>query len=277
MTITMKIPGPVIAVVSELLASHYTHASLNSLFSENGAPGDTPLANKVDKCSTWLKRANSDGKIDPFVVLGKILEEYMDYEIPESNFNINQWQAGRERIKSALARYGLRYLFDGSIVSINGGFAAQGLAIILRQRDLPAVTAEFQRALDTADSDPPAGVTAACSLLESLFQIYIEDENLEMPATKTIKPLWSVVSKNLGLEPAAMPDDDLKRILSGMFSIVDGVGAFRTHAGSAHGGGRNRYRPQARHARLAINSAQTLAMFVLETWDAARALHKQAS
>jgi Abortive infection C-terminus len=140
---------------------------------------------------------------------------------------------------------------------------------------LPAVAAEFQRALDAVDSDPPAAITAACSLLESLFRIYIEDENLDMPTTKTIKPLWGVVIKNLGLEPAAMPDDDLKRILSGMFSIVDGVGALRTHAGSAHGAGRNRYRPQSRHARLAINSAHTLVMFILETWEA-RTRQKQA-
>jgi hypothetical protein len=107
------------------------------------------------------------------------------------------------------------------------------------------------------------------------LRIYIEDENLEMPAAKTIKPLWGVVSKHLGLEPAAMPDDDLKRILSGMSSIVDGVGALRTHAGSAHGAGRKQYRPQSRHARLAINSAHTLAMFILETWEA-RTRQKQA-
>jgi hypothetical protein len=169
----------------------------------------------------------------------------------------------------------LRYLFGGSIVSTGGGLAAQCLGTILREKDLPAVTAEFHRALEAVDTDPPAGITAACSLLESLFNIYIEDENLEMPATKTIKPLWGVVSRNLGLDPGAMPDDDLKRILSGMFSIVDGVGSLRTHAGSAHGGGRNRYRAQSRHARLAINSAHTLAMFVLETWEV-RARQTQA-
>jgi hypothetical protein len=271
----MKIPSSVVAVVSELLGSHYTHANLDLIFSENGAPEEKPLGNKVWKCSTWLKRINNDGKLDPLVFLGRILEEYMDYEIPESNFSINQWQTGRERIESALARHGFRYLFGGMIISVNGGLAAQNLATILRERDLPAVAAEFQRALNAVDLDPPAGITAACSLLESLLRIYIEDEGMEMPAVKTIKPLWGVVSKHLGLEPAAMPDDDLKRILSGMFSIVDGVGALRTHAGSAHGAGRKQYRPQSRHARLAINSAHTLAMFILETWEA-RTRHKQA-
>ena len=52
-----------------------------------------------------------------------------------------------------------------------------------------------------------------------------------------------------------------------MISVVDGIGAFRTHAGSAHGGGGLRYRVRARHANLVVNSAQTLALFLIETWE----------
>jgi hypothetical protein len=75
------------------------------------------------------------------------------------------------------------------------------------------------------------------------------------------------VQKALGLDPAEVADDDLKRILSGLASIVDGIGAFRTHVGSAHGRGRKAYRPAARHAKLAIHSAHSLVTFILETWD----------
>ena len=58
-----------------------------------------------------------------------------------------------------------------------------------------------------------------------------------MPNKQTMGPLWSEVSKSLGLSPAQMADDDLKQILSGLFSIANGIGAFRTHEGSAHGHG----------------------------------------
>ncbi|MEO9946799.1 abortive infection family protein [Paraglaciecola sp.] len=44
----------------------------------------------------------------------------------------------------------------------------------------------------------------------------------------------------------------------------------RTHASSAHGEGRKVYNLKPRHARLAINSAHTVALFVLETWDERR-------
>jgi hypothetical protein len=89
-----------------------------------------------------------------------------------------------------------------------------------------------------------------------------------LPDKQSIKPLWTVVQKDLGFDPKDQSDQDVLRVLSGLASIVDGTGAFRTHAGSAHGGGAYRYRVHPRHARLVVNAAHTLATFVIETWDA---------
>jgi Abortive infection C-terminus len=75
------------------------------------------------------------------------------------------------------------------------------------------------------------------------------------------------VAKNLGLSPGQMADDDLKQILSGLFSIAAGVGALRTHRGSAHGHAAKAYKIEARHARLAVHAAHTMALFILETWE----------
>ena len=55
---------------------------------------------------------------------------------------------------------------------------------------------------------------------------------------------------------------EFKRALSGMTSIVDGIGYFITHGGSAHGGGKLRYKISQRHARLTVNSAHTLSAFL---------------
>jgi Abortive infection C-terminus len=113
-----------------------------------------------------------------------------------------------------------------------------------------------------------AAVTAACSILESLFKVYIEDNKaIGMPGDQSLKPLWKAASKHLGLDPSAIEDDDLRKILSGMNSIVDGIGSLRTHTSSAHGHGRRPYRLQARHARLAVHASHTLVAFFIETWD----------
>jgi len=111
-----------------------------------------------------------------------------------------------------------------------------------------------------------AAITAACSILEALFKVYIEDNGIEMPADQSLKPLWKAASKHLGLDPAAIEDDDVKKVLSGLNSVVDGIGSLRTHTGSAHGHGRRKYHLQARHAKLSGISYADALQFTSGTW-----------
>ena len=111
-------------------------------------------------------------------------------------------------------------------------------------------------------------MTAACAIIEAVCKHYLETENIPLPNKQTIAPLWTEVAKNLGLSPGQMADDDLKQILSGLFSIAAGVGALRTHEGSAHGHSNKTYKIEARHGRLAVHAAHTMALFILETWEA---------
>ena len=61
----------------------------------------------------------------------------------------------------------------------------KSLKQILKDRDLAGVDKEFERALANIDKDPPAAITAACSILESLFKVYIKDnKDTECPATR---------------------------------------------------------------------------------------------
>lgn len=262
------IPNPVIAVISEVFGNHYTHSRLDTLFTEIGAPGDPPSGNKVYKCMAWLKRCNSDPQIDAISLLGKLIEEFMEKEISEWDTNEEYWNSNRNRILKALTKYGLSYHQGGQILGGGPGIPSRSLKEILEKCDLVAIETEFQRAIDNVESDPAAGITAACSMIESLCKVYIEDEGLQMPSKQAIKPLWKVVRENLGLDPGTVGDQDISRILSGLTSVVDGIGTLRTHTGSAHGRGRKVYRLEPRHARLAINASHTLVSFVIETWEA---------
>ena len=262
-----QIPNAVIAVVGHELGSHYyNHGQLNKLFMEHGAPGDVPEGNCVTKCIDWLKRSNTDPEVDIFALLGGILEIFMEDQIRPLHQDAKEWAARRERVRSVLTKHGMTYHDGGRVIGGDVGAPTKTLAALIRDRDLRALEIEFERAIQTIDADPPAAVTAACAILESLCKVYIEDERLEMPREQSIKPLWKIVQKKLGLDPAAVQDDDLIRILSGLSSIVDGIGALRTHGGSAHGRGRVAYRLEPRHARLAVHGAHTLTAFILETW-----------
>jgi len=264
-----SIPRPIIAVVGEVLGNYYcSHTRLNTLFMESGAPGEPPPGSCIHKCIEWLKRVNSDASVNPFDVLGKILENFMDLEIPGIGVDNEFWSKNRERVLNILAKYGLSYHQGGQIIGGATGMPAKSLKEILANRNLTSVEAEFQRAMGNVEKDPASGITAACSMIESLCKVYIEDEGLPLPAKKDIMGLWKVVKSNLGLDPKKLEDEDIIKILASLASVVDGIGALRTHTSSAHGRGRKSYRLEPRHARLAIHGACSLVVFVIETWEA---------
>ncbi len=144
---------------------------------------------------------------------------------------------------------------------------AKSLNLLLQEKEFAAVYREFSRCTENIETDPPAAITAACSILESVCKVYIEDKSLAMPSKQSIAPLWKIVSDHIGFDPSRVEDHDIRKILSGLTSVVNGIGSLRTHIGSAHGRGNKSYRVQVRHARLAVNSSYTLVGFVLETWQ----------
>lgn len=267
MTMRRTISGPLIAVVSDVAATRETHASLDSLFMDAGAPGDPPPGSKPAKAQGWLRRTNKDESIDPLSVLGRIIENYMDAPLDENSEWDEEFLKQRGRIASALERADLKYVKGGRIVS---GLAAPAhtLSDYIRKRDLPALDSEFSRAAQHVLSSPREAVSAAGNILESTCKIYIEDNKLEMPSKQDLLSVWAVVRKHLGFDPSRIEDDDLKQILSGLASVAHGIAALRSHASAAHGSGRKPYRLEARHARLAVHAAHTLALFILESWDA---------
>ncbi len=183
------------------------------------------------------------------------------------NFDNEGHQKAKARITRILGENGFEYMRGGKIVSRSTAVPARQLEDLIRDRDLGGVNDEFERALAGVTGDPGAAVTAACSILEALFKVYISDEKLELPTDQSINPLWKVVQSQLGFDPKAVEDDDLKKVLGGLTSIVQGLGSFRTHTGSAHGRGRPRYKLEPRHARVVVNAAHSLAIFVIESWD----------
>jgi len=220
----------------------------------------------VQECLSWLIRVNESPDVDPLQVLGRVLMPFMD----TGGSGYYQGEAcakGQERIRSVLGRCGLTYHEGGIVLAGGASPPVASLEEMLRNKDLLALEIEFRRALDTIEQDPPAAVTAASSILESLFRIIIDEEGLPLPQKQTIKPLWAAVQEKLGLAPGTVSDEDIRRVLSGLISIVDGVGALRTHAGSAHGHGKQAYNVLPRQARLAVHAAHTLCLFVLETWE----------
>ncbi len=270
------IPTPVVALVAQLVSDQETHDGITTMFLYAEASGDSPSGNKVVRATAWLLETNKR-HAEPLAVLGSIISKYMelpevapDYEHdvfldePESQVKLRDTV---RRIEAALAKNGLQYRIGGHIT--DGGLApSKGLRELIHGRDVPAIHREFERAMENVEAKPREAVSAAANILESIFKVYIEDNGLTMPDKQDLQPVFKVVRAHLGLDPANLGDRDLQTIITGLFSVVDGVGALRTHTSSAHSEGRKGYKLEPRHARLAINAAHSVATFILETWDA---------
>lgn len=261
-----EIPAAALAVCAEIMSQHETHASLDTLFIYAGAPGDPPAGSKPAKALAWLRRVNRDESVtDPLRVFGRIIEALMERPLDAKN----SWEAplleARARLTRVLQEHGLQYSIGGRLGSALG-VSTKTLQDFIRERDLVAIAREFERATENVDGDPREAVSAASNILESVCKVYIDDEVLERPAKQDLQGVWAVVCKHLGFDPSQVEDQDLREILSGLISVVHGIGALRTHASSAHGAGRKSYRLEPRHARLAIHAAHTLTLFILETW-----------
>ncbi len=261
------IPAPIIAVVSELVSQYETHATLDSLFMHAGAPGEPPPESKHSKAMAWLRRVNKDEEVEPLEVLGLIIEGYMEEE-PDSEFDawFQEKQKKVDRLRNALQKANLSYIQGGKIIGAHST-PAISLEQHIRKRNIESVNLEFDRAISNIESNPREAISAACNILESVFKVYIEEEGIEMPNKKDLKPTWAVVRESLNFDPSKVEDRDLKEILGGLAGVVGGVGALRTHASSAHGAGKKIYNVEPRHARLAVHSAHTVALFVLESWE----------
>ena len=263
------IPAAAIAVCSEIIARRETHATLDSLFMYADAPGDPPEGSKHAKAQEWLRRINKTESIDPLRILGRLIETYMEEQtkerMPWEPAPLTSEPTDQARIAGVLSRSELQYIRGGTIAGALGA-VSRTLDDYIKEFDAPALEHEFSRALSNVDQSPREAVSAANNILESVCKVYIAERQLEMPSKQDLKPVWTVVRKDLGFDPGVVEDQDLQVILTGLLALVDGIGALRTHASSAHGAGKTQYKLEPRHARLAIHAAHTVTLFILESW-----------
>ena len=183
------------------------------------------------------------------------LLDYLNRALRFDEFEVQQ-QGGRMRLVEA-----------GKGIPVLAELA--GLSEVI---DFDTVSRDLERALASSQTDPEDAVTAACSTVESVCRSILIELGHPLPAKKDVQGLYNAVKQPLGLSPDradidALIADDVRKILSGLATVIGGVGALRTHGGDAHGREKGFARIDARIARLSIHAASTAALFLIETWQ----------
>jgi hypothetical protein len=135
---------------------------------------------------------------------------------------------------------------------------------VAEKLNFPIVLQDWKSAQSALGVDAADAVTRACRLVETVCKHILQRRNQPMPADQVIQKLFKAVAKSLKLSPEQQSSDDLRMITTGMSTAVHGIGALRTHSGTAHGSTAHRHEITFSEARLAVNSAGVVATFLME-------------
>lgn len=136
-----------------------------------------------------------------------------------------------------------------------------------------SIAENWERMLVAAESDPEDAITAARALVESTCKSILEELHISYEDAWDLTRLYKETTKVLQLSPRGYKEQVFKQILGGMSSVTAGLAEVRNAFSDAHGKGKRPVRAAPRHARLAVNAAGTLTVFLLETFDSRQTSH----
>lgn len=131
------------------------------------------------------------------------------------------------------------------------------------------VNRAWRRMVNRIANDPEGAITASRNLLETVLKHILDFRNIPYDHDRIELPdLYKKVQSEMGLAPEQHQEQIFKQILGGCSGVINGLGSMRNKLGDAHGTSLKRVRPQPRHARLAVNLAGSMALFLTETHNA---------
>lgn len=120
------------------------------------------------------------------------------------------------------------------------------------------------RALDDVEQkNYDSAITKSRTLLEETFCYVIELKNETPSDSGDMAKLYKQVRTLYNMHTDANTDRRINTLLSGLNSIVSAIAEMRNKDSDAHGVGANRISIDEHHARLFVNSAMTMADFIL--------------
>ena len=156
-------------------------------------------------------------------------------------------------------------------LSATPGLAAARNA--LTGADLDYVSQQISRMEAAIANDPALAIGTAKELVETCCKTILTERGVAFAKNADLPELVSLTAKKLDLTPKDIPEqakarDTIKRLLSNLATITQGVAELRNHYGTGHGKHAGTKGLQGRHARLAVGAASTLAAFLAETHHA---------
>lgn len=184
--------------------------------------------------------------------------------------NGQEWAGNRlKALKKWIERDGFTYS-GGKLTAAGKHHGLDHIADAVSPLDLPELHRQIQRMQNAVEDDPALAIGTAKELVESICKTILDQRQIAFADDADVGQLVKDVRKALGLIPESIPSsakgaESIRRLLSNLGNVAQGLGELRNLYGTGHGKGGAVKSLSPRHARLAVGAAATLSTFLLET------------
>ncbi len=177
-----------------------------------------------------------------------------------------------KRMTAALKNDGFQVV-EGRIVTGPGMPSLDDIKETAAAFDAKHLAEQIKRIEQAIDADPTLAIGTAKELVETCCKTILAERGKPVLGTPDVSTLTKTTLKELRLVPEAIADaargaDVMKRLLSNLGTIGNALAELRGLYGTGHGKHGRASGLSARHAKLAVGAATTLATFLFDTHKA---------
>lgn len=213
----------------------------------------------------YISTLNIENDVD-FQKLLKVIEFYLT----RWQIEFDNWDDDEEikRLIKVIKLTGFDYKKDLGLVNSGGAkISLTNIKELAKKNDLNYILKECERIEKEAETDPEDAITSAKAMVESSLKHILDSEGEGYKNNEGLRDLYKKVSQIMNLSPGGHNELMFKTILSGMINVINGLDEIRNEYGDAHGKSVKNYKPETRHAILAVNAAKAIIEFLLSTYD----------
>ena len=168
------------------------------------------------------------------------------------------------------AKMGGRAIYAARQIALSAEVHVNELKKKFTGTDANYVLEQITRMESALENDPGLAIGTAKELVETVCKTILEERGVSIEDNPNLPKLVKKTAKELKLTPSDIPDEakaskSIKLLLSNLATITNGVAELRNSYGTGHGKSAKSKGLGSRHAKLAVGSASTLAIFLVET------------
>lgn len=210
--------------------------------------------------SSKAKKLRAFWEIDSDYLVGRLLLALIEYAEETARETTEEGKKLAEHCRTIASRL------------LAGGPSLNDLKQKAQSLNAKHLAEQIRRMEDSVETDPSLAIGTAKELIETCCKTILSARGQEISGTPDIPVLAKATFKALNLVPEGVPNttrgtDVIKRLLSNLSTISHGLAELRGLYGTGHGRHGSTSGLTARHAKLAVGAASTLAVFLFETHE----------